>query len=96
MLAVDLLLPALRYWRIRRKIYVWYQDLRRLETAGRAAESEEKRNDVRTQLADIQAQTGEVQVPLSYSDDLYRLRSHIRFVSELIDHLDEKHKYARV
>jgi hypothetical protein len=37
-----------------------------------------------------------VQVPLSYTDDLYRLRSHIRFVAELIDRLSAQDKYARV
>jgi TRAP transporter TAXI family solute receptor len=88
--------PPLYRWRIRRKIYVWYRNLRDLEAAGRAAATPEARHDVRTKLADIQAQTGEVQVPLSYTDDLYRLRSHIRFVSELIDKLSDKDKYDRV
>ncbi len=88
--------PPLYRWRIRRKIYVWYTELRRLEGEGRAAETVEQRNDVRSQLADIQAQTGTIQVPLSYTDDLYRLRSHIRFVSELVDRLDEEEKFARV
>jgi len=88
--------PPLYRWRIRRKIYVWYRNLRDLEAAGRAASTPEARRDVRAKLADIQAQTGEVQVPLSYTDDLYRLRSHIRFVSELIDKLSDEDKYDRV
>jgi uncharacterized protein len=88
--------PPLYRWRIRRKIYVWYQNLRDLEASGRAATTAEERTDVRAQLADIQAQTGNVKVPLSYTDDLYRLRSHIRFVSELIDKLSVQDKGARV
>jgi len=88
--------PPLYRWRIRRKIYVWYQNLRDLEAQGRAAKTPEERTEVRSQLADIQAQTGEVQVPLSYTDDLYRLRSHIRFVSELVDKLSAQDKYARI
>jgi uncharacterized protein len=88
--------PPLYRWRIRRKIYVWYQNLRDLEASGRAATTAEERTEVRAQLADIQAQTGNVKVPLSYTDDLYRLRSHIRFVSELIDKLSVQDKGARV
>jgi TRAP transporter TAXI family solute receptor len=88
--------PPLYRWRIRRKIYIWYRDLRNLEAAGRSAATSEERMAVREKLADMQQQTGEVEVPLSYNDDLYRLRSHIRFVSDLIDRLSAQDKHARV
>ncbi len=87
--------PPLYRWRIRRKIYVWYKSLRELEQQGRAAATAEERQEVRTRLAAMQAETGNVQVPLSYNDDLYRLRSHIRFVAELVDRLSEQVKHAR-
>lgn len=35
--------PPLYRWRIRRKIYVWYNNLRELEAAGRAADNAEER-----------------------------------------------------
>jgi TRAP transporter TAXI family solute receptor len=88
--------PPLMKWRTRRKIYVWYLDLRRLENEGRSAETGEARNEVRAKLADLQAETGNVQVPLSYTDDLYRLRAHIRFVAELIDKLAAQDRYLLV
>jgi uncharacterized protein len=88
--------PPLYRWRIRRKIYVWYRDLRVLEAAGRTAATTEERMAVREKLADMQQQTGEVEVPLSYNDDLYRLRSHIRFVADLLDRLAAQDKHARV
>jgi TRAP transporter TAXI family solute receptor len=88
--------PPLYRWRIRRKIYVWYRDLRDYEAAGRTASTPEERTEVRNKLSDLQAQTGEVQVPLSYTDDLYRLRAHIRFVSELIEKLSAQDKHARI
>jgi TRAP transporter TAXI family solute receptor len=88
--------PPLYRWRIRRKIYVWYNQLRRLESEGRAATTPEQRTEVRVHLAEMQAQTGEVNVPLSYNDDLYRLRSHIRFVSELVDRLSDEDRHDRV
>lgn len=88
--------PPVYRWRVRRKIYVWYQKLRDLEISGRDATTPEERTAVRSQLADLQAETGRVQVPLPYNDDLYRLRAHIRFVSELIDKLSAQDKHARV
>lgn len=88
--------PPLYRWRIRRKIYVWYNDLRELEAAGRAAETPEDRTEVRAKLADLQAETGNVEVPVSYTDDLYRLRAHIRFVAELLDKLAAQERHARI
>lgn len=88
--------PPLYRWRIRRKIYVWYHNLRELESEGRQATSAQERNMVRAKLAELQSETGNVDVPLSYTDDLYRLRAHIRFVAELIDRLAAEDKHARV
>ena len=88
--------PPLYRWRIRRKIYVWYNDLRALEAAGRVADTAEERMEVRAKLADLQAETGNVEVPVSYTDDLYRLRAHIRFVAELIDKLSSQERHARI
>ena len=83
-------------WRIRRKIYVWYNDLRQLEADGRAATSPEERMEVRAKLADLQEEAGKVEVPVSYTDDLYRLRAHIRFVAELVDKLSAQERHARI
>lgn len=79
--------PPVYRWRIRRKIYVWYSDLRELESQARAARSDEELEAVRDRLGELQAETGEVDVPLSYTDTLYHLRSHIRFVMDLVDQL---------
>lgn len=88
--------PPVYRWRVRRKIYVWYQKLRDLEMKGREAASPAERTEVRSQLADLQAETGQVQVPLPYNDDLYRLRAHISFVAELVDKLSAEDKARRV
>ncbi len=76
--------PPLYRWRVRRKIYVWYSDLRDLEQRGRHAANEGERLEVIGKLSDIQAETGRIEVPLSYTDDLYRLRNHIAFVLDLV------------
>ena len=81
--------PPLYRWRTRRKIYVWYKDLRVLEARGRAAKDNEEREAVIAELRALQAEVGRVEVPESYTDELYRLRSHVLFVSQLMLRLDD-------
>lgn len=84
--------PPIYRWRVRRKIYVWYSDLRSLEVRGRSADSREERQAIVSELRKLQIDAGKIEVPLSYTDDLYRLRSHIEFVGDLLSRLkaDEK------
>ena len=81
--------PPLYRWRTRRKIYVWYKDLRDLEARGRAAMTNDEREAVIRKLRELQAEVGQVEVPESYTDELYRLRSHVLFVSQLMIRLDD-------
>ncbi|MEQ9505223.1 MAG: TAXI family TRAP transporter solute-binding subunit [Hyphomonas sp.] len=76
--------PPLYRWRVRRKIYVWYKDLRALEEEGRATPEGEPRTSVLSRLERLQVDIGQLDVPLSYTDDLYRLRSHVEFVKQLL------------
>lgn len=76
--------PPLYRWRVRRKIYIWYRDLRELEERGRALPFGEARADIAAELEALQVEVGKLDVPLSYTDDLYRLRSHIEFVKQLL------------
>ncbi|MEM9668118.1 MAG: TAXI family TRAP transporter solute-binding subunit [Pseudomonadota bacterium] len=90
---VTLMIPMLRVappiyrWRVRRRIYVWYSDLRELEKRGRAAKDDADRAAIIAKLDRLQEDVGGVEVPLSYTDDLYRLRNHIEFVEGLITKL---------
>jgi len=76
--------PPLYRWRVRRKIYVWYKDIRELEARGRALPTTEERKRILSELEDLQEEIGTMDVPLSYTDDLYRLRSHVEFVKQLV------------
>ncbi|WP_233356228.1 TAXI family TRAP transporter solute-binding subunit [Henriciella aquimarina] len=82
--------PPIYRWRVRRKIYVWYKDLRELETRGREATTNDQRDRVLEELAELQREVGELDVPLSYTEEVYHLRSHIAFVRNLVQGL-----YAR-
>lgn len=77
--------PPIYRWRTRRKIYLWYRDLRALEARGRAADGNEARGAVRAALNDLQSEVGRIHVPESYSDELFRLREHIVFVGDMLD-----------
>lgn len=83
--------PPVYRWRIRRKIYIWYRDLRALEAEGRAAKDNVTRAAVMDRLAHVQAETGRIEVPLSYTDDLYRLRNHVSFVYDLLARMQAGH-----
>ena len=76
--------PPIYRWRVRRRIYIWYRDLRALEEEGRATPPGEPRISVISRLERLQADIGKLDVPLSYNDDLYRLRSHVEFVRQLL------------
>lgn len=76
--------PPVYRWRIRRKIYVWYNDLHELERRGFDATDDKTRHDVLAEIQALQVEVGQVDVPVSYNDELYHLRSHINFVEALI------------
>lgn len=76
--------PPVYRWRIRRKIYVWYNDLHELERRGFDAPDDAARAAVLTDIQALQHEVGQVEVPVSYNDELYHLRSHINFVEALI------------
>ena len=80
--------PPIYRWQVRRRIYVWYSDLRELETRGRQAATIEERRAVMAELNKLQEDAGAIDVPLSYTDDLYRLRGHIDFVDHLLKDLE--------
>jgi TRAP-type uncharacterized transport system substrate-binding protein len=76
--------PPVYRWRIRRKIYVWYNDLHDLERRGFDAKDDAGRQKVLSEIQALQHEVGQVDVPVSYNDELYHLRSHINFVEALI------------
>lgn len=76
--------PPVYRWRIRRKIYVWYNDLHDLERRGFDSKDEAVRQEVLSDIQALQNEVGRVDVPVSYNDELYHLRSHINFVEALI------------
>ena len=70
------MLPPLYQFRIRKRIFRWYAQLREVEHAiGKRPAAE-----LLADLGAIEARVEEVTVPLSYADELYSRRSHIQMV----------------
>jgi len=76
------ILPPLYEWRVRSRVYRWYGQLREVERgvqqAGKRAPTDVAEN--LQQLDHIEAAVNKLSVPLSYTDELYALRSHIELV----------------
>ena len=69
-------LPPLYAFRIRSRIFRWYAQLRGVEDAMGTRPNDE----LVRELDDIEGRVERVTVPLSYTDELYSLRSHINMV----------------
>ena len=75
--------PAYR-WGIRRKVYRWYKELKRIEQDWQAQGAGSETATIVARLDTIQDQVGHVRIPLSYAEHLYHLRLHIGFVRDLV------------
>ncbi len=74
--------PAYK-WRTRSKIYKWYRGLNQTEEAAQSREAE--LDEALAQLDHIDREVKKTDVPLSYAEELYNLRQHIRLIRERIE-----------
>lgn len=77
--------PPIYRWRIRSRIYRWYEVLRRIdqelseERSGRAILVHQ------AELSRIEMELQEIKVPLSYMEEFYNLRLHLDLVSRRVN-----------
>jgi TRAP transporter TAXI family solute receptor len=71
-------LPPLYEFRVRSRIFRWYAQLRKIEDE--LSDPENDRSGLVAQLDELDARVERIAVPLSHTDALYALRSHIRLV----------------
>ncbi|MGN7613136.1 TAXI family TRAP transporter solute-binding subunit [Magnetococcales bacterium HHB-1] len=74
-----IVLPLYR-WRMRSRIYRWYEDLQALEMLIRGDLSWVELEALLLQLKEIEVRVERVSVPFSYFGELYRLRADLRLV----------------
>lgn len=80
LLPLSRVVPPIVEVRIRSRVYRWYGRLRAIEADAGGAASPDARQALLAELDDIEAKVSAVQVPLSYADELYALKSHIQLV----------------
>jgi uncharacterized protein len=73
-------LPPLYTWRARRRVYLWYRDLRQVEKELATAATPAQIGERQRELDRVEQEVSQVRVPLSYNNELYWLREHIQFV----------------
>jgi TRAP-type uncharacterized transport system substrate-binding protein len=82
--------PPTYRWRIRSRIYTHYKYLFDVEAALAQEPSLERMDDCLVTMGKIEDDLGEINVPLSYADQMYQLRMHVRFVRQRVSQAREK------
>jgi TRAP transporter TAXI family solute receptor len=73
-------IPPIYALRIRSRIFRWYRELRQIEDD--MSRKDPEREKLTDRLDKLDAKAERINVPLAYTDELYRLRQHIRLVRE--------------
>lgn len=74
-------MPPLYRWRVRSRIYRWYDELNRIDEAITDGIDQALLDD----LDRIEKEIKKVHVPLSYSDELYNLRMHLALIRDNVN-----------
>jgi TRAP transporter TAXI family solute receptor len=77
-------------WRIRARIYHWYKYLREIDRQLDAGTLPERLDAEVERLERLQDKLAKVEVPLSYSNELYDLHMHLRYVIERLQTLQRR------
>ncbi len=89
---VTILIPIVKFapmiygWRIRMRLWHWYDELKKLEVT--MAEHPEERDKHLAEIERIDDAVTSIPLPLEYSEQQYNLRSHIEYVQRRLDAQD--------
>lgn len=72
--------PPLVRWQTRRKIYMWYTELRHIDQKTIKGMSKDEARQSIQKLQQLEQQIAQVGVPLSYMEEYYNLRLHLNLV----------------
>lgn len=78
------ILPPTYRWRIRSRIYKWYDELHTIDLAWKEEDSPVDTEQCLQGLQRIENEVRQVEVPLSYARELYTLRNHIELLRKQI------------
>ena len=77
-------------WRIRARIYRWYKHLREIDRQIDAGTLPDRLDSEVERLEQLEDELAKVEVPLSYSNELYELHVHLRYVIERLRTLQKR------
>lgn len=80
------IMPAFYDWRIKRRIFRWYRDLKAVEMAMRSKDGAIDTPQLLARLDAIEDGVAATSVPLTYWDYVYALRGHIELVRNRLTH----------
>jgi len=81
MIPLAKILPPTYRWRVRSRIYRWYESLKDIEQRALLATSREERLKLADEITSLEKEVKNLAVPLSYTDEVYNLRLHIDLVA---------------
>ena len=84
------ILPSVYAWQANRRIYRWYGELKFLERELERNREPQQISEYLARLDHIEQRVARLKVPLAFSEHLYTLRQHIRFVRDLIRQSQER------
>ena len=76
------IVPPVYQWRVRSRIYRWYEDVKAVDLGVDRDRSPERVAAHAAELDRIEGQVNEIRAPLAYADQVYNLRMHINLVRE--------------
>jgi len=79
--------PGVYTWRVRRRVFRWYDALRAVEREVGEAPTPERARELLARLEAIQEGVSRTRVPLTYSDYAYNLKLHIEMVRARLERL---------
>ena len=77
-------LPQIYNWLTRRRLIFWYGQLKALEASFEASPGLENLDEKQAAVERIEEAVSHIRIPLTFSDQLYNLRSHIDIVRRKI------------
>lgn len=87
MLPLSRIIPPLYAFRVRSRIFRWYRQLRDIETRMDDKDAGNSNEALLKELNELESRAEKISVPLSYTDELYALRSNIHLVRKKLQRL---------
>jgi hypothetical protein len=76
------ILPPVLDWRIRRRIYRWYDELSAVEDAAAKTRDRDELDALRSRLDMIEQELIQLSVPRHRSDLVFNLRTHVKLIRD--------------